>query len=82
MKKMISYLIIFASTLGGILQASPITDNYSKESIQSKEETVYITRTGKRYHREGCFYLKSIIPIERQNALKNGYTPCKVCKPD
>lgn len=45
-------------------------------------DTVYITRTGSKYHRAGCRYLsKSCIPISRADAVAQGYTPCKVCKP-
>jgi len=46
------------------------------------EVTVYITRTGKKYHRSGCRYLrKSCIPTSLTEAKRQGYTPCKVCKP-
>jgi len=45
-------------------------------------DTVYITRTGTKYHRLGCRYLsKSCIPISRSAAIAQGYTPCSVCKP-
>jgi hypothetical protein len=47
-----------------------------------KEETVYITRTGERYHKDGCRYLsRSRIPIKKSDAVGQGYTPCKVCRP-
>ena len=43
--------------------------------------TVYITRTGKKYHRGSCSYLKySKIPISLTDA-KRGYSPCSVCNP-
>lgn len=43
--------------------------------------TVYITRTGTKYHRAGCRYLsKSMIPISLEEA-KARYGPCSVCKP-
>jgi len=49
---------------------------------QKKEVTVYITRTGKKYHRDGCRYLrKSRIPISLKQAKARCYTPCKVCNP-
>lgn len=49
---------------------------------QNKTETVYVTRTGKRYHRDGCRYLAtSRIPISLKDAQAKGYTPCKVCRP-
>jgi hypothetical protein len=44
--------------------------------------TVYITRTGEKYHRAGCRYLsKSMIPMALETAKARGYTPCSVCKP-
>ena len=43
--------------------------------------TVYVTRTGKKYHRGSCSYLKSSkIPISLTDA-KRQYSPCSVCKP-
>jgi tetratricopeptide (TPR) repeat protein len=43
--------------------------------------TVYITKTGEKYHRDGCRYLsKSKIPISLSSA-KNSYSPCSVCNP-
>jgi len=47
-----------------------------------KAVTVYITKSGSKYHRTGCRYLsKSMIPISLKDAKERGYTPCKVCKP-
>jgi hypothetical protein len=49
---------------------------------EPKAQTVYVTRTGKRYHREGCRYLASSkIPMTLKDAKAQGYTPCKVCRP-
>src|SRR5687768_12925238 len=45
-------------------------------------QTVYITRTGEKYHDDGCRYLsKSKIQTTLQDAKANGYTACSVCKP-
>lgn len=46
---------------------------------QTQSETVYITRTGSKYHRAGCSYLKSSIPISKSDAIAAGYTPCSRC---
>ena len=47
-----------------------------------KAQTVYVTRTGKRYHRDGCRYLAaSKIPISLKDAKTRGFTACKVCHP-
>lgn len=49
--------------------------------IHDKDETVYITRTGKKYHRAGCRSLaKSRIPIALAEAAAR-YGPCGICKP-
>jgi methylphosphotriester-DNA--protein-cysteine methyltransferase len=49
---------------------------------RSASITVYITRTGKKYHRAGCTYLRRRkIPISLKEALARGYTPCSRCKP-
>lgn len=43
---------------------------------------VFITDTGKKYHRSGCRYLKdSKIEISLSDAQSQGYEPCGVCKP-
>ena len=40
---------------------------------------VYITRTGAKYHRDGCRYLSaSKIPISLTDA-KRQYSPCSIC---
>ena len=44
--------------------------------------TVYVTRTGEKYHRPGCQYLsKSCIPLDLSLAKSRGYTPCSICRP-
>lgn len=48
----------------------------------SSGTTVYITRTGEKYHRSGCRYLsQSKIAISLADAKARGYTPCSVCDP-
>ncbi len=52
------------------------------QTTQTSSKTVYITKTGKKYHRDGCRYLsKSKIPILLNDAIARGYTPCSVCNP-
>jgi micrococcal nuclease len=42
---------------------------------------VYVTKTGAKYHREGCRYLaRSQIPMSLADAAAR-YGPCSVCKP-
>ncbi|AXG70032.1 hypothetical protein KORDIASMS9_02261 [Kordia sp. SMS9] len=45
-------------------------------------QTVYTTKSGKKYHKIDCRYLKSShyqTTIDKAKSL--GYTACKVCKP-
>lgn len=43
--------------------------------------TVYVTKTGTKYHREECRHLaKSAIPMKLSEARQK-FQPCKVCKP-
>jgi micrococcal nuclease len=49
---------------------------------QDPNVTVYITKSGKKYHRAGCSYVKkSRIPIKLKDAVAKGYTPCSKCNP-
>jgi len=44
--------------------------------------TVYVTRTGKKYHAQGCRYLSGgAIPKSLSDAKTAGYTACSVCRP-
>ena len=54
--------------------------NYTT-TTSSKSSTVYITKTGKKYHRLSCRTLRSIIKTTKKEAQARGYTACKVCCP-
>lgn len=48
----------------------------------AEAQTVYVTKTGKKYHDEYCQYLShSKVAIELSKALELGYDACSVCKP-
>jgi hypothetical protein len=52
------------------------------EKSETTETTVYVTKTGDKYHRSGCQYLsKSKIAISLTDAKSQGYSPCSKCKP-
>ena len=45
-------------------------------------QTVYTTKTGEKYHKSSCQYLKyskKALTIDKAKTL--GYTACRVCKP-
>ena len=51
-------------------------------SSQNLDVVVYITKTGQKYHKDGCSYLsKSKIPISLSEAIAEGKTPCSRCRP-
>jgi hypothetical protein len=70
----------------GVSSTGTQTDGLSPENPSipagSSEVTVYGTRTGSKYHRDGCRYLsKSKIPMTLKQAKERGLTPCSVCNP-
>lgn len=54
----------------------------TSSSSESTGTTVYITDTGKKYHRDGCQYLReSKHSISLSSAKEAGYGPCSRCHP-
>lgn len=52
------------------------------EAKSTKSQTVYITKTGSKYHKSTCRTLKkSKIKVTLKQAKADGNEPCKVCKP-
>lgn len=69
-----------------LLPVAPSVVHAKKKSDTSQTATiqnvVYITKTGHKFHKAGCRYLKySRTEIDRDEALRLGYVPCKVCRP-
>ncbi len=66
MKKFLLLLIVWIAVGAGSVSA----------------QTVYITKTGQKYHATDCRYLShSKISIELKEAIQNGYDACSVCNP-
>lgn len=62
-----------------IIQLEKDTESLQQDKI---ETIVYVTKSGTKYHRDGCGYLKkSKIPISLEDAEAKGYTPCSKCNP-
>jgi len=77
--KMIHTAVERAWTNGGF---GILTAKEEGLELEPEGGIVFITRTGIRYHKGDCRYLrKSRIPIDLEEAKGKGYTPCKVCKP-
>ena len=62
--------------------ASPATATTPSASQPQNDPIVHITKSGKKYHREGCRYLsKSDIPVKLSEAKARGFGPCSACRP-
>lgn len=73
----LTFLILAVFLFTSISMASPNTN-----FLVSGDTIVYVTRTGTKYHRDGCGSLsKSKIEITLKEAVEEGYTPCKRCNP-
>ena len=64
--------------------SAAVTDQQASDQNNSSNEavTVHITKTGKKYHRAGCRYLKdSDSEVTLDEAKSLGLSPCGVCNP-
>lgn len=55
--------------------------NITSYASNNGNVTVYVTNTGKRYHRANCSYLKSCKSLSLSDAVARGYSACSRCKP-
>lgn len=63
----------------GYSPISSVEDSYTPAPAP-QTNVVYVTRTGKKYHRYGCQYLKdSCIEKSLSDAIAQGYTACSKC---
>ena len=68
--------------------APPVVIQTPTENVQNEpsvsdnqSQVVYRTKTGKKYHRSGCSYLKSKFETTVSEAQSMGLGPCSVCNP-
>lgn len=59
------------------------TSNTTEEESTANDSKVYITKTGKKYHREDCYMItnKDVISLSIEEAQKL-YEPCAICRPN
>lgn len=80
MKEIIKYRLLVISTIialffGGMVPAQVV-------NAATGDTVVYITKTGKCYHNDGCSSLRSSkIETTLQNAVDKGLKPCSKCNP-
>ncbi len=69
-----------ASSSGSSSSSSASSGTSVSHRSSESSQTVYITRTGSKYHHAGCQYLRqSQIPISLSDAKASGYSPCSRC---
>jgi hypothetical protein len=84
MRSLRSVLVVLASAL--LLAGVPAASYGTRLAAQGKKVdpatiTVYVTKTGEKYHNDGCRYVRqSRIPMSLKEAAKR-FGPCSVCKP-
>lgn len=82
LSKKVSMKVVIPLILFFILLASIVVINYEYSQSDTKKETiVYVTKTGQKYHRGDCRYLrfsKIAIPLSK---AKMNYSPCSICDP-
>ena len=82
MKKFIQISLFISLLIGPFTGMSCMPDTASAINDTQQKTIVYVTRTGAKYHRGTCGYLKqSKIKLTKKEALANGYAACKMCKP-
>lgn len=70
-------------TAEGVPEVTPApAKKTTKPSLQYEGATVYVTKSGTKYHRDSCSSLsKSKIPMLYEEAKADGYSPCGKCNP-
>lgn len=65
-----------------VVVQSPVEENQDEAPVSDiQSQVVYRTRTGKKYHRSWCSYLKSKIETTVSAAQAMGLGPCSRCNP-
>ena len=73
--------IAFAPSVAHVLDHLALTATVEAQEDPAKL-TVYVTKTGQKYHREGCSSLrKSKIAVSVKEAVERGFGACKICNP-
>lgn len=83
---LLAFLGVYLKTerrLVSVRDASPVVIyDVITEKAPEEEKTVYITRSGKKYHLDGCDYLsEKKMAVSLSDALKAGYESCAYCQP-
>ena len=78
-KKQLIKRIIFS-----VLLLLTIFVSFTNCDLPDYDPKVYVTASGRSYHRHSCSYIKrakTVYWIYKSEAEAQGYNPCNVCKP-
>ncbi len=80
------FLAVYFKTeqkLEAIREAEPVVIHaVTEDKNESGKITVYITASGKKYHKDGCDYLgEKRMAVSETEAKNAGYEGCKYCQP-
>ena len=68
------------ASCGGVVVRGDMPKPTDIASYYKNENIVYVTKRGKKYHKDGCRFLKSSkIMISLEQAEEEGLTPCSKC---
>lgn len=86
MKKKIAYVLltVLILSIGTISYFIGYNNGfkYQPQIAADSSPYVYITPSGKCYHRHWCKTIRNTsVEISVKKAKEKGYTPCKICKP-
>lgn len=79
MKLVICFMVIALPLVG--LNTTPSFAKIEKKQEAKKEAAVYVTTNGKKYHKEGCRFIKNreTIVMNEDEAVTDGLAPCGWC---
>ena len=79
--KLLVCLMLVATSSVGILKPHNSFAKPNDEKEAKKEEVVYATKRGKKYHKEDCPFLKNreTITLSEKEAKEKGLKPCGRC---
>lgn len=73
-----------SSQPASVISAQP-TAGSSISSVLQNSDKVLITKSGDKYHRPDCVYVRdrtNTIEVTIEDAIKAGKEPCKICRPE
>ncbi|MFH1622446.1 MAG: hypothetical protein ABIA97_04920 [Candidatus Omnitrophota bacterium] len=66
------------------LNPSSVFAKQKEERVTNKESVVYVTKNGKKYHKETCPFIKNreTVNMDEKEAIAKGLKPCGKCFKD